>query len=678
MLPDNRNLSTLSPGILFIMLLFLTPCIHSQIENPEWVTDTMFFGDKNLAYHLFIPENYDNTHSYPLIVHLHGANHTIETKLNQLPKFRGPADYISTAVQSENPCFVLLPISPTKTNVWVEFDEPGYWGDTPVLADQNTYQPLIELIDSMGSTYNIDMNRIYLDGHSAGGVGAWAYMGENPEYFAAAIILMGHSMINTENQINSITHIPVWNHHGEMDNLQPVILSRIIFQNYEHRGFPVVYPELQKYVKPEIPMNLKQNIITDEIDIIYSEYERYAHNVWNLAYNDPILYDWLFSKRKRTRGIISFMEDKGDKKLGNDHTFKINCEVDTLQMALDYSSDLGYSWDSVGRYPSSMNSIQFSTIPLEDSPQGQFRLQLLDKNGSIIGTDYSAYYKVDNEQNCIPWLKHYISAIVYNGDHNASNIDHVKVMLNANDAENDSLDLDVFLSRDKSSGYHLIQTGKIEASRMDQPVIINFDTIVAERATRVKFILSDGENTVKDSTKYFNDIKFEETFLWVWQDSIKVEVNDSAYIDYILYPLFEQDRIKSIVSENEDIASIRNYIVKGITPGQTTIYFSAEADDGYFVDSCIIIVQNPAEIITSQNTANIRLFPNPTSDILNIHLDRKDKIELKIISIKGQLLYSTSLREDCNQLDLSYLQKGIYFISISSKDFLITRKIIKL
>ena len=51
---------------------------------------------------------------------------------------------------------------------------------------------------------------------------------------------------------------------------------------------------------------------------------------------------------------------------------------------------------------------------------------------------------------------------------------------------------------------------------------------------------------------------------------------------------------------------------------------------------------------------------------------------MEITSLNGQLLLSQELKGPTHYLDLSSFQKGVYFITIRSKDFVTTRKIVKL
>ena len=54
------------------------------------------------------------------------------------------------------------------------------------------------------------------------------------------------------------------------------------------------------------------------------------------------------------------------------------------------------------------------------------------------------------------------------------------------------------------------------------------------------------------------------------------------------------------------------------------------------------------------------------------------KHTIEITSLNGQLFYSTKMEGTIHHLDLSSCQKGVYFITIRSNDFVTTEKIIKL
>ena len=89
-----------------------------------------------------------------------------------------------------------------------------------------------------------------------------------------------------------------------------------------------------------------------------------------------------------------------------------------------------------------------------------------------------------------------------------------------------------------------------------------------------------------------------------------------------------------------------------------------------------------SELITSYPSKffdlNFNIYPNPAKDILFIESNRPGKHFIAITSLNGQILYMDRMEGPTHQIDLSSFQKGLYFITVRSRDYVRTEKIIKL
>ena len=63
---------------------------------------------------------------------------------------------------------------------------------------------------------------------------------------------------------------------------------------------------------------------------------------------------------------------------------------------------------------------------------------------------------------------------------------------------------------------------------------------------------------------------------------------------------------------------------------------------------------------------NIQIFPNPTSDKLNIHLDLIMN-KVTVYSVTGQLIENININTTNYQLDVSEYDPGIYMIQIETE-----------
>jgi hypothetical protein len=72
------------------------------------------------------------------------------------------------------------------------------------------------------------------------------------------------------------------------------------------------------------------------------------------------------------------------------------------------------------------------------------------------------------------------------------------------------------------------------------------------------------------------------------------------------------------------------------------------------------------------------IFPNPARNMLTIETVVPGPYNIDITSLNGQLIFIGEMEGTSHEIDLTSFDKGTYFITIRSKDFLTTRKIIKL
>ncbi len=91
------------------------------------------------------------------------------------------------------------------------------------------------------------------------------------------------------------------------------------------------------------------------------------------------------------------------------------------------------------------------------------------------------------------------------------------------------------------------------------------------------------------------------------------------------------------------------------------------------------IFPNISSISTPENNGrDLHLYPNPVRDLLTVETNSRGKHSVEITSLNGQLLHSAQMEEPTYQIDLSSFQKGVYFITIKSRDYVRSGKIIKL
>jgi hypothetical protein len=74
----------------------------------------------------------------------------------------------------------------------------------------------------------------------------------------------------------------------------------------------------------------------------------------------------------------------------------------------------------------------------------------------------------------------------------------------------------------------------------------------------------------------------------------------------------------------------------------------------------------------------VQIYPNPTAGLLTIETAETDLLHIEIFTLSGQSVFNRTIEGPSMQVDLSSFQKGIYFLTIRSEDYMLTRKLIKL
>jgi len=197
---------------------------------------------KEAKYVVFVPKDYDEKKTYPIILFLHGSGETGTDGKKQVGTGLGKA------IQ-KMPDFGFIVVFPqSQLRSW-QAGKPD--------ADR-----ALAILDAEMKTYKADPKRVYLTGLSLGGYGTWSLAAKHPEKWAAIAPVCGGG---NPADAAKIKDVPCWNFHGDKDTAVSVEKSRAMIKALKDAGG-----------KPE-----------------YTEYPGVGHNSWDQAYATKELYPWL-------------------------------------------------------------------------------------------------------------------------------------------------------------------------------------------------------------------------------------------------------------------------------------------------------------------------------------------------------------------------------------------------
>ncbi len=250
-----------------------------------------------LNYRMMSPENYNPTYSpgYPLLLMLggieeggncstkgcHFADNSWDPNINNPPAPTSPDSpllnndhHLTTGaryhLQAHLAAKGKLPNDPSiPANAW-----PGFIVLPQHLNgwDVTNAQDAIRLVRLLCKKYNIDKNRIYIQGLSNGGHGAFEIIKRAPWMFAAALTMspIDDALLNQLKLVPLVAHIPLWVFQGGQD-INP-------------------YPQ-----KTE---NTIKKFRDAGMVVRYTKYDSLGHATWNTAYREPDYFTWILGKTK--------------------------------------------------------------------------------------------------------------------------------------------------------------------------------------------------------------------------------------------------------------------------------------------------------------------------------------------------------------------------------------------
>lgn len=170
--------------------------------------------DRPYRLSLSIPQSYEPTHDYALVVCLHGAGFTGEAYLDRW-KSRLGENYI-----------LACPTYPA-----------GAW------FTRRAEDLVLATVQVVRQRYRIDPDRIFLSGMSNGGIGAWLIgMHHAPLFAGLAPMASGIDDVLFP-FLENLRTTPVYIIHGSQDQVMPVELSRKLAGELKNLDYPFIYRE---------------------------------------------------------------------------------------------------------------------------------------------------------------------------------------------------------------------------------------------------------------------------------------------------------------------------------------------------------------------------------------------------------------------------------------------------
>ena len=158
------------------------PSIEAVLNENASKFEQLVFNDTEngcqLEYSLYVPDDYDGTTAYPLLMFIPDAIGAGKSAKDIVQQYYGATIWVTDEEQAKHPSFVMVPA----------------FSGTVVNDNWNTSEQIesaVHLIAALQETYAIDANRIYTTGQSMGCMTSLYLNSRYPELFAASLFVSG-------------------------------------------------------------------------------------------------------------------------------------------------------------------------------------------------------------------------------------------------------------------------------------------------------------------------------------------------------------------------------------------------------------------------------------------------------------------------------------------------------
>lgn len=197
---------------------------------------------KGMSFRLKFPKTYQHGvvdgRKYPVFLFFHGRGESRPATDNNWILLNGGKKFRDAVDNGSFDGYLMYP------------QTPGLWGDIE-------YDKISELLDSMAQFTKADLNRICVNGLSAGGYASWEFMIRHPEKVAASMPMSGVSN-NYLSAVNDIKYQRIWLFQGGLDGSPAPYTAQTVVNAVNNAGG----------------------------DIKYTLYPNDAHNTWTDAWNE--------------------------------------------------------------------------------------------------------------------------------------------------------------------------------------------------------------------------------------------------------------------------------------------------------------------------------------------------------------------------------------------------------
>lgn len=261
-------------------------------EGAEKFTQMTFADEESgidLEYSLYIPENYREEESYPLIMYIPDSTGAGKSAREIVEQYYGADIWVSDEEQEKHSSFVLVPA----------------FSETVVDDNWNTSEEIevaVKLIQQLTADYSVDTDRIYTTGQSMGCMTSLYLNSKYPDLFAASLFVSGQWDISVLNGLEDAKFFYITaggdaKASGGQDEVMEMFDTDGVGYSYGTWSAQDSMEDQNAAVQELISQGYSANMIRFETGTVLADGNGMEHMAsFNYAYKIPAVRDWLFEQ----------------------------------------------------------------------------------------------------------------------------------------------------------------------------------------------------------------------------------------------------------------------------------------------------------------------------------------------------------------------------------------------
>lgn len=190
--------------------------------------------------------------------------------------------------------------------------------------------------------------------------------------------------------------------------------------------------------------------------------------------------------------------------------------------------------------------------------------------------------------------------------------------------------------------------------------------------TNIKLVVLEGPNIPNEVTLEKEGLKDKPEHAWFKIDSAKDEIMAKDKNVSISYHFTREDAVNNVNASSSNLAI-------NVKPCKDAIYARVYKENScYKVVTINLVVKNCTLSKPSNTITTLKMYPNPTSNIVNIKSNQFKEATASLRDVSGKLFFSELLTfsNENAKLNISQLPKGLYFITLQFDGKEVVKKLV--